>query len=221
MYDPDNSVTTLISGCVDASQMQVFEQTGKDTNTIYRSVDQEVGVAFTWSVWIFISNMNTVGKESQYRHVFSKGNNDMNSQGVVFPNNAPGLYICPHTNAFTIIMNTFDTIDEEILVPDIPLNKWIHTVIRCSGTLLDVYINGVVVRSITLTSVPRQNYGAVYTSLNGGFSGYLSRLVYYNRSLSIAEIRALVKTGPNTTMQGMSNPSTEDGYNYFGLRWYM
>ena len=40
-----------------------------------------------------------------------------------------------------IMMNTFTVIDEEIRVPDIPLNKWVNVMLRCQNTKLDVYIN--------------------------------------------------------------------------------
>jgi hypothetical protein len=85
-------------------------------------------------------------------------------------------------------MNTFNVINEEIVIPDIPINKWVNVIIRCQNTTLDVYINGTIARSINLVGVPKQNYGDVYIAPNGGFSGYISNLWYYNYALGINEI---------------------------------
>ena len=75
-------------------------------------------------------------------------------------------------------MNTFDVINKEIEVPNIPINKWVNVIIRCHTTTLDVYINGTLARSIELSGVPKQNYGDVYVAMNGGFDGYISNLWY-------------------------------------------
>jgi len=101
---------------------------------------------------------------NKYRCVFYKGNDyatqmsssppsdkDVNVDsldylGMNFPNNAPGLYITPNTNNLAVIMNTFNVINEEIIINDIPLNKWLNVVIRCQNTNLDVYINGTIAK---------------------------------------------------------------------------
>jgi hypothetical protein len=83
------------------------------------------GIEFTWSVWIYIENL----KEGSYKHIFHKGNGGLETSGLNFPNNAPGLYLAPDTNNLVIIMNTFDVINEEITIPDIPLNKWLNIIL--------------------------------------------------------------------------------------------
>jgi hypothetical protein len=185
--------------------------------TIYRSVNATDGIEFTWSVWIYISNLQT--NAGIYKHIFSKGNSNLEGNGLAYPNNAPGLYIAPNTNTLVVMMNTYDVISEEIDIPDIPLNKWVNVIIRCQNRKLDVYINGTITRSITLIGVPKQNYGDVYVAMNGGFSGYISNLWYYNYSLGTSAIQSLVQKGPNTTMIG-SNGLSDKSRNYLSLRWF-
>jgi hypothetical protein len=209
----------LIDGMVDAKQMLVFHQdpSTSGSKTIYRSVNETDGIEFTWSTWIFINSMDT--NSGMYKHVFSKGNSNLADNGLVQPNNAPGVYIAPNTNALVVIMNTFKVINEEIVIPDIPLNKWVNVVIRCENTNLDVYINGTIARSIDLVGVPKQNYGDVYVGMNGGFDGYLSNLWYYNRALGASAIQNLVRNGPNLRMIG-GNSLVDKTYNYLSLRWF-
>ena len=131
----------LIDGMVDASQMMIFNQdpSGNNSATIYRSINATDGIEFTWSVWIYINNLNNSGTTSSYKHIFSKGNSDLQSNGLINPNNAPGLYIAPNSNTLVVMMNTFNVINEEVLIPDIPLNKWVNVIIRCKNTTFDVY----------------------------------------------------------------------------------
>lgn len=209
----------LIDGMVDAKQMVVFPQdpSGNGAVTIYRSVNATDGIEFTWSTWIFINSLQT--NAGIYKHVFSKGNSNIGQNGMIEPNNAPGLYIAPNTNALVVVMNTFNVINEEIVIPDIPINKWVNVIIRCQNTTLDVYINGTIARSINLIGVPKQNYGDVYVAMNGGFDGYISNLWYYNYALGTAAIQSLVGSGPNTKMIG-GNGLSDKMANYLSLRWF-
>ena len=84
-----------------------------------------------------------------FRHIFHKGNQRINFDetdgmpaGMNQPINAPGLYLAPDRNAIIVVMNTFNTINNEVIIPDIPLNKWICVQIMVENRQLDVYING-------------------------------------------------------------------------------
>jgi hypothetical protein len=217
-FKPDTS-PHLITGTVDANQMLIFPQDPSNNGavTIYRSVNADDGLEFTWSTWLFINNIET--KSKMFKHIFSKGNSNMGKTGMIEPNNAPGLYIAPNTNALVVVMNTYNVINEEIEIPDIPLNKWVNVIIRCQNTNLDVYINGTIARSVNLMGVPKQNYGDVYVGMNGGFDGFISNLWYYNYALGTGAIQDLVSKGPNTNMVS-GNKMADKMYNYLSLRWF-
>ncbi len=216
----------LVDGMVDAKQLIVIPQDPESEGaiTISRSVNANEGIEFTWSVWIYIDDLTY--NTGRYRCVFYKGNDyannpnsDTETQGLNFPNNAPGLYIAPNTNNLVIMMNTFNVINEEINIDNVPLNKWVNIIIRCQNNTLDVYVNGTITKSHHLHGVPRQNYGDVYIAPNGGFSGYISNLWYYNYALGTSEITKLASKGPNTNMLG-SNSLNLRNANYLSLRWF-
>lgn len=210
----------LIDGMIDAKQMKVIPQNPaiNGSKPIKRSDNESDGIEFTWSVWVNIDNLEYgAGK---YKHVFSKGDNDTTTTlGLSYPNNGPGLYIAPNKNDLVVIMNTFNVINEEIIIEDIPLNKWINVIIRCDGRVLDVYINGMVTKSHKLSSVPRQNYGDVYMSMNGGYNGYTSDLWYFDKAISIGKINSIVNKGPNTKLDN-NDSSINTKPPKFSLRWY-
>lgn len=214
----------LINGMVDAKQLIVIPQDPSQEGSVMinRSANANEGIEFTWSVWIYIDDLTY--NSGRYRCVFYKGNdyaknpNSQDAQGLNFPNNAPGLYLAPNSNSLIVIMNTFNVINEEIQINDIPLNKWINVIIRCQNNVLDVYINGTIIKSHHLHGVPKQNYGDVYIAPNGGFSGYISNLWYYNYALGTAEITKIANQGANTYLRG-SNGLNLKKADYLSLRW--
>jgi len=213
----------LIDGMVDSKQMLVIPQdpSVKGAIPIMRSVNDAQGMEFTWSVWIYIDDF--VYKQNEYKHVFHKGNDDINVTnppvGLNYPNNAPGLYITPETNDLLVIMNTFDTINETVLIKDIPLNKWLNVIIRLDNQhQLDIYINGTLTKRHMLNGVAKQNYGNVYVSMNGGFSGYTSELRYFDSALGTNRIQQIVNKGPNMKMNSSDINNTKP--HYLSSRWY-
>jgi hypothetical protein len=210
----------IIKGMVDAKKMRVIPQNPNNNKSIpiLRSINERDGIEFTWSVWLYIDDLTY--QQGQYRHIFHKGNDygDTKNKGLNFPNNAPGLYIDPTLNNLVVVMNTFDKINEEIIIEDIPINKWLSVIIKCDGVNLDVYINGTLARRHILSSVPKQNYEDVYVAMNGGFSGYISDLRYFNNSLSTSRIQSIVSKGPNKKMLGGDKVMSEP--KYLSTRWF-
>jgi hypothetical protein len=193
---------------------------------ILRSVDQTKGMEFTWSIWMYIDEFNNYKRE-EYKHVFHKGNDNItqtgDDKGKISPINAPGLYITPHDNNLEIVMNTFDEINDNIVIKNIPINKWINVIIRLNNQQqLDVYINGILSKRHILNGVARQNYGNVFSSMNGGFSGYTSELRYFDNAIGLGKINEIVKSGPNLKIysSGKGNDITTSKPQYLSTKWY-
>jgi hypothetical protein len=214
-----SSLTKLTNGMIDATQMSIVPQdpSAYGAKTLPRSVNQNGGLEFTWSVWLFINDLGN--PDGKYHHIFHKGNLNTETNGLNFPNNSPGLYISPNKNELTLIMNTYDVINEEVIIPNIPINKWLNVVIRCTNKKVDVYINGTIAKSVTLVGVPKQNYGDVYMAMNGGFNGFISNLWYYSYALGTTAIQDLARGGPNTKMLTSQNYKNKIS-DYLSLRWY-
>lgn len=224
LFSPNRS-PHLIDGMKDATEMTVIHQdpTYKGAVPIMRSNNQRDGIEFTWSVWIYVKDLNP---EGQVKHIFHKGNNNLNFNnedipiGMNYPNNGPGLYIDANTNALIVVMNTFDDILEEIKVTDLPMKKWVNIMIRCEGKTLDVYINGNIAKRHVLKSVPKQNYGDVYVNANNGYNGNLSNLWYFDKALGLSKIQSIVENGPNLKVAKKSDVS-KSYPPYLSLRWYL
>jgi hypothetical protein len=233
--DPVNPI--LIRGIKDGQTYTLVNQDPSSGNSklVSRSKNRQNGIEFTWSTWLFIKNIRNNGK---YQHIFHKGVSQIQTTGdkpgMNYPINGPGLYIDRTdevnqstankiNNNLVIAMNTNtpeSSSDTNILeiatVKNVPLNKWINVVIRMKGRNMDVYINGTIVLRHTFRGVPKQNYGNVYSSLNGGFDGLLSDLRYFGYALNIQEIMRLNSNGPNMEANNSLNVFPP----YFSLKWY-
>ncbi len=265
----------------------------KGSIPIMRSQDQFRGIEFTWSIWVYIDSTGLQSNKDKFRHVFNKGNTDIkdNVDGIVEPNNGPGLYISPNNNpnvaelSFLVRMNIFPNespgqsltqlntaclqavnaykqnpnidktsgnlpaslagcrqeweylnnsqsqqglasealapaIYNDIEIPEIPINKWVSVIIRCeNNNILDIYINGRLLRRHKLSGVARQNYGSTNLSLGGGFPGYRSELRYFNYAIGTAEIDMIVENGPDLNANSKSSLGTSKPY-YLANRWF-
>lgn len=212
----------LVTGIVPGNSTRVFPQDPSVQNavTIQRSNNAKGGIEFTWSVWINVESLST---NNQYQNIFTKGNYGTSENGINTPNNAPGLYLAPNYNSLLFIMNTFEVINEEILIPDIPMNKWVCVVITCENKTINIYINGVISKSQDLVGVPKQNYGDVYVALGGGFNGYLSNLWYWNKTLGVVDIQNLYEKGPNirSFSTNLEMYKIKNKSNYLSINWYL
>jgi hypothetical protein len=218
----------LVNGMINSRQMLIVPQNPSKPAAvpIMRSNNEREGLEFTWSVWIFVDDFSY--KEHEYKHVFHKGNNNINAAGMNHPINGPGLYIMPNTNALKVVMNTFDNIDESVIIDNLPLNKWVNVIIRVTKqNQMDIYINGSLTKRHDFInadgafSVPKQNYGDVYVSMNGGFSGNTSDLRYFEEAIGTNQIQKIVNAGPNKTLVAGTLNIDTDTNNYLSTRWYL
>lgn len=210
----------LIDGMKNANDLVVVHQNPslQPHKIITRSINERNGIEFTWSVWLNIEN-STFNHTNQMKHIFHKGNNNIQRDGVNFPNNAPGVYIDKRTNDIYVYMNTFSRPEEYFVIHNVPVDMWFNLIIRVKDRNVDAYVNGSIVTRHILTDIPRQNYGNVYVNNNNGFDGYLSNLVYYREALSPFEIRSIARSGPNKTMQ--SNNTLSIFPPYLSSRWFL
>lgn len=223
----------LVKGLISGTESVRIQQDSRTSSAIVNySENQTTGLEFTYSVWILLNSSNTNGK---YAHIFNKGildGSNITVSGVNNMSNAPGLYVkgnADGTSTMRVYMDTFSQtgpiqeIDDQRMTMDIsgiPYNKWVNVIIRVQNRILDVYINGVLTQHKDLGYVPRQNFGDVYVCQNGGFSGKLSDLRYYAKSLNVFEINGIVGWGPNLSTSPSASGQSNTDASYLSYLWY-
>jgi hypothetical protein len=225
----------LVKGMITGTEsVRIQQDTRTSSPTVNYSENQPTGLEFTYSVWLLFNSQKSDGK---YSHIFSKGVTDGNtnaiaSTGITNLTNAPGLYVKGNddgTTTLRVYMDTFsksgpiDKIDDQRTSMDIsgvPYNKWVNVIIRAQNRILDVYVNGVMTQHKDLGYVPRQNFGDVFVCQNGGFSGKLSDLRYYDKALNVFEINGVVGWGPDLTTSASSSAQSNTDATYLSHFWY-
>jgi hypothetical protein len=225
----------LVKGTINGNESATISQDPKNTNSIIikRSNNQIKGIELTWSAWLLIS---AIPSDDNYHHIFSKGDLTKNTNGI-YNINGPGMYLVKDKDSSTkanlrIVMDTVvsETPNANTFVPNtyvdvknIPLNKWFNVTFRIENKIMDVYVNGTISNRLIFTNVPLQNYNDIHLCNDGGFTGKMSNLRYFNYSLNIFEINTLVLGGPNLKPGQISaniNNLSDPTFSYISSMWY-
>ena len=81
-------------------------------------------------------------------------------------------------------------------VKNVPIQTWFCVSLSISGRNVDIYQNGLLVRSCLLPGVPQNPTGDLSLMANGGYSGNLAGLYFYGRSLTPVDAMAFYQAGP-------------------------
>lgn len=142
--------------------------------------------------WMYISDWNY------------KFGSDKDVVKRIAPNNpsvtAPRIFLSPSENTLNIRMSIFpadgaagaaspssssSTGDSfTCSVENVPLQSWFALSVTCFQRNLDIYINGRLVKSCVLPGVPKPTVGDIIIGDNGGFSGSVCNLNWYNAVLT-------------------------------------
>lgn len=215
----------LVKGLAPGNANIVIKQdpNNNDSVPILRSNNRSKGLEFTWSVWLFIDDIKVdlPPNSPEYSHIFSKGNRTFGKNGIATVNNAPGVYLSNSENTIRVYMDTVKDNNNYMDITNIPLRKWFHLAVRLQNTVMDAYVNGVMAGRQLMLEVPKQNYEDVIVGYNGGFTGNLSNLVYYSRSVNVFELNNIVMYGPNLTQSSRVSDNSKTGYySYLSNLWY-
>ena len=225
----------LVKGYVNGNEnIQIYQDPKRDdTVPILKSNDRHRGIEFTWSTWLYLNeNQNST---PTYNAIFVKGVDkfESNGMGVV---NGPGLYVSQsdvsgvttqylhvvmdHVSSTATVDTDLDSGRDAVQVDNVPIKKWFHLAVRMQNMVLDIYVNGTIVKRHNMDKIPKQNFHDAWVSK--GFSGKLSNLQYHDRALNVFEINNTVMFGPNTTASNRSQDASglSGNYSYLSSMWY-
>jgi len=164
-------------------------------NNRFTVKNSELGLEFSYSVWIYIQDW-THG----WKNIFVKGSGSPGSsvagQRASSQLRAPGLWLYPDTNSLHARINTYASPNEGCDIKNIPLQKWVHIGYVLNNRTVDMYIDGKLERSCVLRGVPKLNDSELIVCDNNGFFGKISNLVYYRYALKPEDIHNIYSNGP-------------------------
>ena len=231
LFTMPSKTPIVVNGLLSTNSLTKYQVNPSVTNSkpILRSVNENQGMEFTWSTWIFIDNA-TSGNNNNPKRIFSKGGHS--ETGDIFAMNSPGLYLYDgtnsNTNALTIAMTTFDDSGststsgniEKIIIKNVPIQKWVNIIIRVQHRTIDIYVNGILSSRYNLNQVIKQNYGDIFVGDDAnGMNGFISSLRYFDHGIGNMKIQEIIQQGPNLKAIGDQNQETMPPY--LATRWYL
>jgi len=150
------------------------------------SLPPGTSVNYAYSIWLYIDDWNY--RYGQEKIIFLRGSLDS-----IF---MPSLTLGPTDNTLQVTIST-DEEPFESIVPNIPLQKWTNLIVSLNNKSLDTYVNGKLVKTSVLPSLPKVDPNAsLYLTPRGGFSGYTSRFNYWSDAINPQEAWNVYKNGP-------------------------
>jgi hypothetical protein len=185
---------TYIETIHDAKKEQTF--------IISNSIVEDIGNEFNYNMWIYITDYTY--RDTEDKCILYKGSNfkdaSMNNYG------SPSIWLLKNTNTLRVQMEMDMIFDNEITgiednkkicdVEDIPLQTWVNINVSIMGSVLDIYLNGYLVKTCVLSGQPRRDTNNILICPNGGFDGFIANLLTSNKSYSSREILNIYKNGP-------------------------
>jgi hypothetical protein len=174
------------------------------TKTTIASGDAPSSGGADWGVqyWMYISDWNyKFGQEKDVmkriapnapgttapRVFLSAAENTLNVRISVYPADGQAASASPGANS------TGDSFT--CSVENVPLQSWFALSVTVFQRNMDIYINGRLVKSCVLPGVPKPAVGDIILADNGGFSGSVCNLNWYNSMLTPEDAKAFHAKG--------------------------
>ena len=163
-----------------------------------------------YSLWFFIDNFSDgygLDKGIMYHIDTSLSGADDSKKGVTVTLGAT-------SNDLDVVVRTtnssLSTPSKTCTIRNIPIQKWIHLVVSIHGRVIDLYLNGKLVRSCLSADLPNiiglsdkpVKVAPLLTTINGdqtitttGFSGYHAKFEYYPEAIDPQTVYYLYRSG--------------------------
>jgi hypothetical protein len=147
----------------------------------------------------------------------------------ISPNNpnimSPRIFLSPAENTLNVRVSIFpadseagaaspeaDTTGDSFTcsVENVPLQSWFSVSVTVFQRNMDIYINGRLVKSCVLPGVPKPAVGDIILNDNGGFSGSICNLNWYNMMLAPEDAKSFHAKGTQCAPPAAAGATTVD-----------
>lgn len=196
----------LLSWFLETSVKLTGVRSGKTMEEIEASKTITKKSNFAYSIWFNIADWSGEGEYGRTKQLFQKGrqvavepmSNSGQTNGVLI-----NTYFKKYENNLVIqIAYNTPTVSGDINYHDceifnIPLQKWVNIIISLNTKVLDVYMNGKLVKTCIMPRPPNLGNSTekVFLTPNNGFSGETANFRFFSDSLNPQEAWNVYKSG--------------------------
>ena len=147
--------------------------------------DSDSGIKFTYSMWLYINN---VPENAHWINRYKS------KRFIVYRYGSPNVIYYPENHILAVGMTYKNNLDIYTRyyhdIPNLPVQSWNHISFTVDNRYFNVYLNGELVGSKILDSVPFVFERFLYLGQkNNNFNGYISHFEYYNDVLNSKSIK--------------------------------
>ena len=160
-------------------------------------------VDFTYSVWIYIKDWQYRYGEEKIIFARQKPENTTHHTKVSLAGSTNTLKVSMATN--NGLCGSDNTNCHSVDIENIPIQRWVHIIVSTNNRAIDTYIDGKLVKTTVLPSVPfitGQSETPILVcpkksdGTNGGFEGEISKFRYIARTVNPREAYEIYREGP-------------------------
>lgn len=168
---------------------------------------------FNYSFYIYLNEFTS----GYWKHVFHKGTsissiktNDWEVLINRIGEQCIGAWFAPYNTTLRIALSNEIGKIEYVDIENVPLKKLTHVSVNVSENNVEIFINGKIVKILTMLQLPKFNYGNLYIKYDTSFNGALSYLTYTQQFLSVKAIQELNNTSYNEIDRMLKDKYSED-----------
>jgi hypothetical protein len=133
--------------------------------------------SYFYEIWIYTNSVDKASSAITNAAATNPGGN------IFYVDNSISLDLYKNTELYVNVNNAQNTYDQYMVTKEFPLQKWQHIIIHVQNYLMDLYLNGKLVKSNQLTSANKVKIPATGASIYFGKSDtYIAK---FNRLTSI------------------------------------
>lgn len=193
-----NTLTNLTSG----QTMQIIKPSDLASSSSAGNTSN-----FTYSIWFFVDDWN-------YRYGETKVIFGRMTTGTGQKEPCPSVVLGPIQNNIIVSLAVYPGLDDTpedgtnyivhtCGIANVPIQRWCNFFMSVYGRTLDLYLDGKLVRTCVLPGVAKIDSSApIYITPMGGFSGWTSRLQYWQDASNPQKAWDIYKAGYGGSLLG-------------------
>ena len=138
---------------------------------------------YTYHLFVYISNWDY--RIIEPKTILRKSNIGTDATGNNF---SPHILLSPVINDLEVSISSLNGRDYHTKVEDFPIKRWTHIGLIVRETQYEVYLNGLLAKTIPMGQASKINKADVLICPDGGFSGYFSKVGYHARAITAKQM---------------------------------
>lgn len=148
---------------------------------------------YMFSIWVYVNDWNY--RYGENKIIFQRlDDHNGPAPTMEFASGINDLHL--HVNCFRADGTSSDQTEvHTCTVQNVPLQTWTNIIMSVHNRVLDVYLDGKLVRTCILPGNPSSSTSGVKLTPGGGFSGYTSNFEYKENAINPREAYDIYKNG--------------------------